>query len=140
MRRRAGKPASSDTTYLSVVDQDGNIVSLIQSNYNYFGSGMPCKGWVSLQDRGALFRSIPSHPNALAPRKRPFTPSFRRSWRRGELHIGFGIMGGVNQPVAHAQFVSDVVDYGMNIQAALEAPRFTVPRNADAIQYPSSHG
>ncbi|MDT8070040.1 MAG: gamma-glutamyltransferase [Terriglobia bacterium] len=123
----AGKPPSSDTTYLSVVDKDGNIVSLIQSNYDYFGSGIAVEGMgFFLQDRGALFRLDPSHPDALAPRKRPFHTIIPAFMQRGDIHIGFGIMGGANQPVAHAQFVSDVVDYGMNIQAALSAPRFTV--------------
>lgn len=123
----AGKPPSSDTTYLSVVDKDGNIASLIQSNYDYFGSGIAVEGMgFFLQDRGALFRLDPSHPDALAPRKRPFHTIIPAFMQKGDIHIGFGIMGGANQPVAHAQFVSNVVDYGMNIQAALSAPRFTV--------------
>ncbi len=123
----AGKPPSSDTTYLSVVDREGNIVSLIQSNYDYFGSGIAVDGMgFFLQDRGALFKLDPQHPDALAPRKRPFHTIIPAFMERGEIHIGFGIMGGANQPVAHAQFVSDVVDYGMNIQEALSAPRFTV--------------
>jgi len=123
----AGKPPSSDTTYLSTVDKDGNIVSLIQSNYDLFGSGLAVEGMgFFLQDRGGLFRLDPQHPDALAPRKRPFHTIIPAFMQRGDVHIGFGIMGGSNQPVAHAQFVSDVVDYGMNIQAALSAPRFTV--------------
>jgi gamma-glutamyltranspeptidase/glutathione hydrolase len=123
----AGKPPSSDTTYLSVVDRDGNIVSLIQSNYAAFGSGITVRGMgFALQNRGALFSLDPSHPNALVPRKRPFHTIIPAFMERGNQHIGFGIMGGPNQPLAHAQFVSNVVDYGMNIQAALEAPRFTV--------------
>ena len=79
-----------------------------------------------LQNRGALFSLDPSHPNALAPRKRPFHTIIPAFMERGDQHIGFGIMGGANQPLAHAQFVSNVVDYGMNIQAALETARFTV--------------
>jgi len=123
----AGEPPSSDTTYLSVVDREGNIVSLIQSNYAAFGSGITVRGMgFALQNRGALFSLDPSHPNALAPRKRPFHTIIPAFMERGNQHIGFGIMGGPNQPLAHAQFVSNVVDYGMNIQAALEAPRFTV--------------
>lgn len=122
-----GKPPSSDTTYLSAVDKDGNIVSLIQSNYDLFGSGLAVEGMgFLLQDRGGLFRLDPNHPDALAPRKRPFHTIIPAFMQRGDVHIGFGIMGGSNQPVAHAQFVSNVVDYGMNIQAALSAPRFTV--------------
>ncbi len=122
-----GKPPASETTYLSVVDRDGNIVSLIQSNYASFGSGITVRGMgFVLQNRGALFTLDPSHPNALAPRKRPFHTIIPAFMERGDQHIGFGIMGGANQPLAHAQFVSNVVDYGMNIQAALEAARFTV--------------
>jgi gamma-glutamyltranspeptidase / glutathione hydrolase len=123
----AGKPPSSDTTYLSTVDKDGDIASLIQSNYDLFGSGLAVEGMgFVLQDRGGLFRLDPQHPDALAPRKRPFHTIIPAFMQRGDVHIGFGIMGGSNQPVAHAQFVSNVVDYGMNIQAALSAPRFTV--------------
>ncbi len=117
----------SDTTYLTVVDRAGNIVSLIQSNYESFGSGITVrgKGFV-LQDRGALFSLDPSSPNALAPRKRPFHTIIPAFMERGDQHIGFGIMGGSNQPLAHAQFVSNIADYGMNIQEALENARFTV--------------
>ncbi|MBZ5721010.1 MAG: gamma-glutamyltransferase [Acidobacteriia bacterium] len=121
-----GTPAS-DTTYLSVVDRDGNIVSLIQSNYEGFGSGVTVRGMgFVLQDRGALFSLDPASPNVLAPRKRPFHTIIPAFMEHGDQHIGFGIMGGANQPLAHAQFVSNVVDYGMNIQAALENARFTV--------------
>jgi gamma-glutamyltranspeptidase/glutathione hydrolase len=117
----------SDTTYLTVVDRDGNIVSLIQSNYESFGSGITVRGMgFVLQDRGALFSLDPSSPNALAPRKRPFHTIIPAFMERGDQHIGFGIMGGSNQPLAHAQFVSNIADYGMNIQEALENARFTV--------------
>lgn len=117
----------SDTTYLTAVDRDGNIVSLIQSNYETFGSGIAVKGMgFVLQDRGALFSLDPKSPNVLAPRKRPFHTIIPAFMERGDQHIGFGIMGGANQPLAHAQFVSDVADYGMNIQQALETARFTV--------------
>jgi gamma-glutamyltranspeptidase / glutathione hydrolase len=123
----AGMPPMSDTTYLSVVDREGNIVSLIQSNYEAFGSGVAVRGMgFVLQDRGGLFSLDPSSPNALAPRKRPFHTIIPAFMENGGRHIGFGIMGGANQPLAHAQFVSNVVDYGMNIQAALENARFTV--------------
>ncbi len=117
----------SDTTYLSVVDREGNIISLIQSNYDTFGSGITTRGMgFVLQDRGALFSLDPASPNVLAPRKRPFHTIIPAFMERGDQHIGFGIMGGANQPLAHAQFVSNVVDYGMNIQAAMENARFTV--------------
>ncbi len=123
----AGHPATSDTTYLAAVDKDGNIASLIQSNYSAFGSGVVVDGMgFALQNRGALFSLNAAHPNALQPRKRPFHTIIPAFMERGDLHIGFGIMGGANQPLAHAQFVSNFVDYGMNIQGALESPRFTV--------------
>jgi gamma-glutamyltranspeptidase / glutathione hydrolase len=122
-----GHPSTSDTTYLAAVDKDGNIASLIQSNYSAFGSGVVVNGMgFALQNRGALFSLDASHPNALQPRKRPFHTIIPAFMERGDVHIGFGIMGGANQPLAHAQFVSNFVDYGMNIQGALEAPRFTV--------------
>src|SRR5581483_3652869 len=126
----AGSPPTSDTTYLAAVDKDGNIASLIQSNYSAFGSGIVVDGMgFALQNRGALFTLNASHPNALQPRKRPFHTIIPAFMERGDVHIGFGIMGGANQPLAHAQFVSNFVDYGMNIQGALEAPRFTVTDN-----------
>jgi len=132
-----GNPATSDTVYLAAVDKDGNIASLIQSNYAGFGSGVVVNGMgFALQDRGALFVLDPSHPNALQPRKRPFHTIIPAFMEQGDVHIGFGIMGGPNQPVAHAQFVSNFVDYGMNIQAALEAPRFTVAGNKVSCDIP----
>jgi gamma-glutamyltranspeptidase / glutathione hydrolase len=123
-----GEPArfGTDTTYLSVVDKDGNIVSLIQSLSGLFGSYVVLDDYgFALQNRGALFLLDPQHPDVLAPHKRPFHTIIPAFMEKGDLHIGFGIMGGLNQPQAHAQFVSNIVDYGMNIQAALEAPRFT---------------
>jgi gamma-glutamyltranspeptidase / glutathione hydrolase len=115
-----------DTIYLTVVDREGNIVSLIQSLYDGFGSGVVVDDFgITLQDRGALFLLDPSHPDALAPHKRPFHTIIPAYMEKGNMRVGFGIMGGLNQPQAHAQFVSDVADYGMNIQQALEAPRFT---------------
>ena len=125
-----GNPATSDTVYLAAVDKEGNIASLIQSNYSGFGSGIVVNGMgFALQNRGGLFVLDPSHPNVLQPRKRPFHTIIPAFMEQGDVHIGFGIMGGPNQPVAHAQFVSNLVDYGMNIQAAVEAPRFTVADN-----------
>jgi gamma-glutamyltranspeptidase / glutathione hydrolase len=117
-----------DTIYLTVVDRDGNIVSLIQSLYEGFGSGVVVDDFgITLQDRGGLFLLDPSHPDALAPHKRPFHTIIPAYMEKGSVHMGFGIMGGLNQPQAHAQFVSDIVDFGMNIQSAMEAPRFTNP-------------
>jgi gamma-glutamyltranspeptidase/glutathione hydrolase len=128
----AGQPPSSDTTYLTAVDREGNIVSLIQSNFSSFGSGITVRGMgFALQNRGALFMLDPSKPDALAPRKRPFHTIIPAFLEHGDDHIGFGIMGGANQPLAHAQFVSNVVDYGMTLQAAMETARFTVRNNFD---------
>jgi gamma-glutamyltranspeptidase/glutathione hydrolase len=115
-----------DTIYLSTVDRDGNVASLIQSLYLGFGSGVAVDGMgFHLQNRGGLFVLDPEHPNALAPRKRPFHTIIPGYMENGSRHVGFGIMGGFNQAQAHAQFVSNIVDHQMNIQAALEAPRFT---------------
>jgi len=123
----AGLPGhGGDTVYLSVADRDGNLVSLIQSNFASFGSGVVAEGTgFVLQNRGALFTLDAAHPNALAPRKRPVHTIIPGFMRRGRTRVAFGIMGGWNQSQAHAQFVSNVVDHGLNIQAAIEAPRFT---------------
>jgi gamma-glutamyltranspeptidase/glutathione hydrolase len=124
-----GEPEFStkgDTMYLSVVDGEGNMVSLIQSNYSGFGSGVVADGTgFALQNRGGLFSLDPKSPNALAGHKRPLHTIIPGFMTRGQERIAFGIMGGFNQSQAHAQFVSNVADLGMNIQAALEAPRFT---------------
>jgi gamma-glutamyltranspeptidase/glutathione hydrolase len=123
---KAGDPVASNTTYLTVVDKDGNIASWIQSLYSAFGSKVTVEGMgFALQNRGASFTLDPKHPNVLAGGKRPFHTIIPAFMEKGDEHIGFGIMGGANQPLAHAQFTSNVIDYGMNIQAALEAPRFT---------------
>ena len=122
----------SDTTYLSVVDRAGNMVSLIQSNFANFGSGLvPDRTGFALQSRGGLFTMNASHPNALAPRKRPLhtiIPGFMEGPKESGQDVvrcAFGVMGGWNQSQAHVQFVSNVIDHGMNIQAALEAARVT---------------
>jgi gamma-glutamyltranspeptidase/glutathione hydrolase len=116
----------NDTTYLSVVDRDGNMVSLIQSNYSAFGSGIvaPGTGFI-LHNRGGLFSLDPASPNLLAGRKRPLHTIIPGFAQKGDTRMAFGIMGGWNQSQAHAQFISDIVDFKMNIQAAIEAPRFT---------------
>jgi gamma-glutamyltranspeptidase / glutathione hydrolase len=119
-------PMKGDTTYLTVVDRDGNIVSLIQSNFSEFGSGIVPDGTgFALQNRGALFSFDPASPNALGGHKRPLHTIIPGFMSRGDERIAFGIMGGFNQAQAHAQFVANVVDFGMNIQAALEAARFS---------------
>ncbi len=118
--------AGPDTTYLCVVDKDGNMVSYIQSNYESFGSGLvPAGCGFALHNRGALFSLEPGHPNALAGRKRPVHTIIPAMMAKDSVRIAFGIMGGWNQSQAHAQFVSKIVDFDLNIQAALDSPRFT---------------
>lgn len=121
-----GDPIGSNTTYLTVVDKDGNMASWIESIYDEFGSGLTVegKGFI-MQNRGALFTLDRRHPNVLAGGKRPFHTIIPAFMEKGDVHIGFGIMGGANQPLAHAQFASNIIDFGMNIQASLESPRFT---------------
>ncbi len=117
-----------ETIYLSTIDKDGNIVSLIQSNYGGYGTGMVAPGTgFSFQNRGAGFELTPGLPNSIAGHKRPLHTIIPAFMQKGSAHLGFGIMGGWNQAQAHAQFVSDVVDFDMNIQAAMESPRFTKP-------------
>ena len=109
-----------------MVDKDGNIVSLIRSLAGAFGSGVVVDGMgFDLQNRGAGFTLDAKSPNVLAGGKRPFHTIIPAFMEHRDVHIGFGIMGGANQPLAHAQFVSNMVDYGMNLQQALESPRFT---------------
>ena len=120
-----GCPLGSDTIYLAVVDREGNIASWIQSIYASFGSGITVQGMgFELQNRGAGFTLDPNHPNVLAGGKRPFHTIIPGFLQQDRCRMGFGIMGGANQPLAHAQFVSNVVDYGMNLQQAMEVPRF----------------
>jgi len=122
----AGSPPAGDTTYLTTVDREGNMVSLIQSNFEEFGSRLSAPGTgFALQDRGALFNLEAGSPDELAGHKRPLHTIIPAFMTKGETRIAFGIMGGFNQAQAHAQFVSNVVDFGMNIQAAMEAARFT---------------
>ena len=116
----------SETIYLSVIDKDGNIVSLIESIYSSWGSRIvPSGGGFALHNRGGLFTLTPGQPNTLAPRKRPLHTLIPGFMEKDGVRIGFGIMGGWNQSQAHAQFVSNIADYGMTIQEALEAGRFT---------------
>ena len=120
--------SGGDTIYLSAIDHEGNIVSLIQSNYKGFGSGLiPPRTGFPLQNRGALFTLDRGKPNSLEPRKRPLHTIIPAFMEKEGVRIGFGIMGGWNQAQAHAQFVSNVVDFEMNIQEALEVARFTKP-------------
>ncbi len=116
----------NSTIYLSTIDKDGNIVSLIQSNYAGYGTGMVAPGLgFSFHNRGAGFQMTPGLPNSLDGHKRPLHTIIPAFMEKGDIRIGFGIMGGWNQAQAHAQFVSNIVDFHMNVQSALEQPRFT---------------
>ena len=122
-----GDPAleTGETTYLVVADADRNFVSLIQSNYAGFGSG-PVPGGLGfcLQDRGALFNLDPGHPNSLRPHKRPFhTIIPAMVTQDGEPVFAFGVMGGSMQPQGHVQVLCNIIDFGMGIQEAGDAPR-----------------
>ena len=117
---------NGDTIYLTVADKDGNMVSLIQSNYRGMGSGMvpPNLGFM-LQDRGEMFSLDPNHRNSLQGGKRPFhtiIPAFIT--KDGKPFISFGLMGGAMQPQGHAQIVVNIIDFKLNLQEAGDAPRF----------------
>jgi gamma-glutamyltranspeptidase/glutathione hydrolase len=118
-------PEHGDTVYLSVGDRDGNMVSLIQSNYLGMGSGMtPGDLGFVLQNRGQLFSLEPGHPNVFAPGKRPFNtiiPAFVTV--DGQRRISFGVMGGAMQPQGQTQIIVNMLDFGLNLQAAGDAPR-----------------
>lgn len=122
----AGEPAQGGTVYLCAVDRDGMMVSYIQSNYQGFGSGVvvPETG-IALQNRGACFSLEPGHPNEAAGGKRPYHTIIPAFLTRDRQPIGpFGVMGGFMQPQGHTQVVVGTVDYGLNPQAVLDAPRW----------------
>jgi gamma-glutamyltranspeptidase/glutathione hydrolase len=122
----SGVSRTSDTVYLATADADGRAVSFINSLYMGFGSGLavPDTG-IKLQNRGALFTLDPTHPNCYGPRKLPFHTIIPGAlYHDGDLLGVFGIMGGSHQAQAHAQFVSNLVDYKLSPQAALDHPRF----------------
>jgi gamma-glutamyltranspeptidase/glutathione hydrolase len=122
----AGSPPRGGTVYLCAADADGMMVSFIQSNFHGFGSGIVVPGTgIALQNRGYGFSLDPAHPNVVAPGKRPFhtiLPAFLLE--EGRAVGPFGVMGGSMQPQGHAQVVANQVDWGMNPQAALDAPRW----------------
>ena len=121
----AGEIETGDTIYLTTADKDGNMVSLIQSNYRGMGSGMVPTGLgFMLQDRGELFSLEKGHFNVYEPGKRPFhtiIPAFITKDRKP--YVSFGLMGGAMQPQGHAQIVINLIDFGMNLQEAGDAPR-----------------
>ena len=122
----AGEISAGETIYMTVADKEGTMISLIQSNYRGMGSGMvPPKLGFMLQDRGELFSLIPNQANTYEPAKRPFhtiIPAFIT--KDGKPYVSFGVMGGDFQPMGHTQIVMNLVDFGMNIQEAGDAPRW----------------
>ncbi|MEN2768594.1 gamma-glutamyltransferase [Ornithinibacillus xuwenensis] len=122
----AGDPSSSGTVYLAAADGEGNMISYIQSNYMGFGSGLvvPSTG-IALQNRGHNFSMDPNHVNALEGGKRTYHTIIPGFMTKGNIPIGpFGVMGGFMQPQGHLQVVMNTVDFGLNPQAALDAPRW----------------
>lgn len=123
-----GTPARGGTVYLTAADDEGRMVSFIQSNYHGFGSGVVVPGTgIALQNRGAGFSTDPTHPNAVAPGRRPFhtiIPALTE--RDGRPELAFGVMGGPMQPQGHVQVLARIVDHDANPQAASDAPRWRV--------------
>lgn len=121
----AGNIETGNTIYMTTADKDGNMVSLIQSNYRGMGSGMtPGQLGFVLQDRGEMFTLEEGHMNVYEPHKRPFhtiIPAFVT--KDGEPYISFGLMGGAMQPQGHTQIICNIIDFGMNLQEAGDAPR-----------------
>ncbi|MFI4924801.1 MAG: gamma-glutamyltransferase, partial [Vicinamibacteria bacterium] len=134
-----GEPPRGGTVYLATGDADGTMVSLIQSNYMGFGSGVVVPGTgISLQNRGAGFSLEPGHPNVLAGGKRPFQTIIPGFLTRGGAPLAaFGVMGGPIQPQGHVQTLVRMLDHGMNAQAALDAPRWRWNREGTLDLEPS---
>jgi gamma-glutamyltranspeptidase/glutathione hydrolase len=138
----AGDPPGSDTTYVTVVDKDFNCVSLIQSNYYGFGSThVPGNLGFVLQNRGNLFALDPDHPNRLEPHKRPFhtiIPGFVT--HDGKPWLSYGVMGGDQQPQGQVQVLCNLIDFGMDVQLAGDAPRFSHVGSSTPTGTPSEGG
>jgi gamma-glutamyltranspeptidase/glutathione hydrolase len=135
----SGIPATGDTVYLTVADRWGNMVSFIQSLYKSFGSGITAgETGIMLQNRGALFVVDPTHPNCIAPGKRPYhtiIPGFVT--KGGKPWLSFGVMGGDQQPQGHVQVLVNMIDLGMNVQAAGDAVRFHHSQEANTVAFES---
>ena len=133
---------AGDTVYLTVADDQGNIVSLIQSNMLEFGSGMVPDGLgFVFHNRGTSFSMQPNHANVYAPGKRPFNtiiPGFVT--KNGEPFLSFGVMGGAMQPQGHLQVLCNIIDFGMNVQEAGDAARFSHSGSSEPIGTPMTDG
>jgi len=136
----AGEKMDGGTIYLTTTDKHGNMVSLIQSNYRGMGSGMVAPGLgFMLQNRGELFSLDEGHANVFAPGKRPFhtiIPAFVT--KDGQPFMSFGVMGGDFQPLGHVQILMNMVDFGMNLQEAGDAPRISHSGSSDPVGIPST--
>ena len=119
------KAVGSDTVFVTAIDRDRNAVSLISSIYTAFGSGMVVDGTgIVLQNRGRSFSLNPNHPNRLEPHKRPMhTIIPAMVFKDGHFLMSFGVMGGDMQPQGHVQFLINLIDFKMNLQEAVDAPR-----------------
>ena len=137
-----GEPLQADTIYMTVVDKDFNCVSLIQSNFHGFGSHhVPGDLGFALQNRGCLFALDPTHLNRLEPRKRPFhtiIPGFVT--KDGKPWLSFGLMGGDMQAQGHVQVICNMIDFGMDVQEAGDAPRFRHFGSSEPTGQPAKGG
>ncbi len=136
---KSGLPEAGDTVYLTVADRWGNMVSFIQSLYALFGSGITAGDTgIMLQNRGGLFTLDPKHPNHIAAGKRPYhtiIPAF--VMKEGKPWLSFGVMGGDQQPQGHIQVLVNMIDFGMNVQAAGDAARFHHSQAANTVAFES---